>query len=665
MGLTLLLKAYGLNGRYDPPSLSGLTLLLVLLYDTPWEIAILESAGQTSFESPRMLMSRALDAIFALLAILYGYCTDSFPENTLTDFDYLYLVVPMRRQSTAAINVQPGSARFHSGEGSIKRRHALERFILTLSDQQLVTGLAVLMAGYIKICSLPLYYFNIVASLAWFSSTTHLATLGALQDFLISHPAVRNWRVMAMVLVLALLLLAQSPAWSHTDGSIPVFCVYKNADMVLDGTNLLTLITTIGLLFIVYVERIVRLYWLDVDWDFCDIVIEGLVKLLSGKNYREPSRVTAARDGAFAGEDKASITSSIRTERERIRHARFKSAMEHSNGRLRAYIIATLFVADEMSYAFVRQVTILICNFVYAITSTIVLRKDLPIEGIDGDQNEMGFGQLVPLVLLLVPALGLGEIYFGNHEDPGRFKHTDAHRCDSSTRPSETRLSEATPSQTSVSVGTSSTKHLAHDRPTSNENQFPTQDIVDEGCTGKPIQLEELLRFVIPGDRKDTGWALQQSHGYQINQSYSLEPSHRYIQDMSEEPKDTVSDNESNKSSSNTNTAASSSTSVTTADAASEVSSSTTVQQDPKRIPLKRVHTDIKYRRIFFGVFSFLFAFQLSFALALGGAFGEKGYQAAAVFLLVILAAAAIGIADGTRQRLLQIKEANLGADTK
>lgn len=51
-------------------------------------------------------------------------------------------------------------------EAKQRRRKGLEHFLLRLSDQQLVTRLAVMTAGYIKRYSMTIYHFNIVGALA-------------------------------------------------------------------------------------------------------------------------------------------------------------------------------------------------------------------------------------------------------------------------------------------------------------------------------------------------------------------------------------------------------------------------------------------------------------------------------------------------------------------
>ncbi len=100
-----------------------------------------------------------------------------------------------------------------------KRSEALTKFILSLSDQQLVTGLAILIASLSNQCRVTLYEFRIVVSLAWFSSTTHQSTLRVLQHYLFANKVVRNWRILAMVCLMIMLifgLIAQTGSAPQT-----------------------------------------------------------------------------------------------------------------------------------------------------------------------------------------------------------------------------------------------------------------------------------------------------------------------------------------------------------------------------------------------------------------------------------------------------------------
>jgi hypothetical protein len=70
---------------------------------------------------------------------------------------------------------------YQNNEASDKKKEDFEAIILAFSDQQLVTGLALLISIYIK-GDITVYTFQVATSLAWFSSTIHLATLVVLKE---------------------------------------------------------------------------------------------------------------------------------------------------------------------------------------------------------------------------------------------------------------------------------------------------------------------------------------------------------------------------------------------------------------------------------------------------------------------------------------------------
>lgn len=88
------------------------------------------------------------------------------------------------------------------------RKEAISRFILALSDTQLVTGLAVLLAGACNRKSIMVYELHIILSQAWLASTTHLATLDALRNHLRSYGIIRDIRVACMTILQLLLAVA-------------------------------------------------------------------------------------------------------------------------------------------------------------------------------------------------------------------------------------------------------------------------------------------------------------------------------------------------------------------------------------------------------------------------------------------------------------------------
>ena len=146
-----------------------------------------------------------------------------------------------------------------------RRSKGLERFILALSDQQLVTGMAVLIAGFFDPCSRSLYHFNIIAALGWFSSTCHLSTLSVLRIYLIEHPRVRDWRVVAMILIFFMLFIAQIFSFSSWDTGAPMQCVWRDilpGDASIESfiTSFLGMLSVSLFLIVAYSNRILRLY---------------------------------------------------------------------------------------------------------------------------------------------------------------------------------------------------------------------------------------------------------------------------------------------------------------------------------------------------------------------------------------------------------------------
>ena len=77
--------------------------------------------------------------------------------------------------------------------------NTIRSLVLSLSDQQLLTGIAMLTVGWIRHDTEKVYHFEIITDLTWLSSNAHQMTLWYLRDYFIAHPADRNWRVVTML----------------------------------------------------------------------------------------------------------------------------------------------------------------------------------------------------------------------------------------------------------------------------------------------------------------------------------------------------------------------------------------------------------------------------------------------------------------------------------
>lgn len=88
----------------------------------------------------------------------------------------------------------------------------LRRAVLIFSDQQAVTGIALLTSGYAQLRSgIASYHWQILVDLAWFSSITHLTTLTVLRSYFRDNHAARLWRSCFMLVTVTMLGVALLP----------------------------------------------------------------------------------------------------------------------------------------------------------------------------------------------------------------------------------------------------------------------------------------------------------------------------------------------------------------------------------------------------------------------------------------------------------------------
>lgn len=244
--------------------------------------------------------------------------------------------------------------------------------LLSLSDQQLLTGLAVLIAGFINHCSISVYHVNIVSELAWFSSSVHITTLEALKHFFQQEQrrTYRNLRVCLMgvmlLLMIALSVMQGHKDWVNSWNSLAQ-CLFDDLIGIISGTTAFWICFDIFSLLYGYGGSVLALYnrpsevaykWLfKIPENFMDIAVKMLQK--SGK-YR---LLSVALIKMFT------LLSLV----------------------LRGLMV--IFDSEYIDFAFVG------CWFARGVAA-IRSKCSFSASDIDGDENEMTFGQIVPILLL-------------------------------------------------------------------------------------------------------------------------------------------------------------------------------------------------------------------------------------------------------------------------
>lgn len=103
--------------------------------------------------------------------------------------------------------------------------------MLTMSDYQLITGLAVLISGYSQLPSgLSTEHWERIIDLAWFSSITHLCCLTFLREYFYRNRRAQIWRIPGMIILITLLSVALIPSAHYVDANVRILSASNGFD---------------------------------------------------------------------------------------------------------------------------------------------------------------------------------------------------------------------------------------------------------------------------------------------------------------------------------------------------------------------------------------------------------------------------------------------------
>lgn len=276
----------------------------------------------------------------------------------------------------------------------------IERIIINISDQLLLMGLAVLIAGFWTHCSISVYHFALVSDLAWLASNCHLITLAALEKYLRRRGTIRDWRVLLMT-CMAILLAASTVMQGHRvwyeSWPYNAQCVFENYVFPdVGGSPARWMYTKLVILFIDYPSSIGLLYQPSRDvwtrWlytkprELLERVIDGLV---ARKGTPLPHTNTA----------KGLLCSAALN---LVKISRVAWSV--------VYVLLTTVLTS-------RWINLVFCfaTFIYGLVS-LFQDKNIPRWKMDADENIMSFGQMVPILLLFSTFFVAKEAYVGEYQ---------------------------------------------------------------------------------------------------------------------------------------------------------------------------------------------------------------------------------------------------------
>ncbi|KAH6669543.1 hypothetical protein B0J14DRAFT_657637 [Halenospora varia] len=110
---------------------------------------------------------------------------------------------------------------------------ALGVVVVNLSDQQIITGLSVMIGGLSQLeAGIQAYHWQSIVNLAWCSSMTHLLTLSVLRNEVRSNKAISTFRILGMGMLIGLLICVMIPlgyliSITSPIGNFPAWCLYR------------------------------------------------------------------------------------------------------------------------------------------------------------------------------------------------------------------------------------------------------------------------------------------------------------------------------------------------------------------------------------------------------------------------------------------------------
>lgn len=358
----------------------------------------------------QVIISFLFSAYFTLFGTIYAYFAGLLPADILNTTDRIVFRANSRRVDS-------------------KWQGALHKGVMMFSDQQIVTGIAILVAGLAGLresSDISVYHFQVVIYLAWMSSNVHLTTLTVLRSYLQSKPALRTWRVTGMSILFVLLLAALAPTvhilWTYAMSDILTYYLTPleaQETAILLGNKLGQ-----GGLGIP-----VRCLWRGkVNQGLIGADRHGLELTSTSVNPDAISSYIAIiiayawKTGSLFERSRQELRYWLRDRPEYLLEKAIAERLKHkSRSRIRAryrFLVALyvhLVAVSDFIESFAASLWLLSLGLVWGTLQIVIPRRLMNISypGVLSQENNWEFGQLMPLFLLILPLAAVIEHFSG------------------------------------------------------------------------------------------------------------------------------------------------------------------------------------------------------------------------------------------------------------
>lgn len=327
------------------------------------------------------------------LLALYGFyfVKNSFSKDSINRLD-----------ETIIETAQKLVKKVSNHEQQIITQDVFRETILQFSDTQLVTGLAILLIGFGKTNTITAYHFSVVGDLANMAFVVHLSTIDIVAKEFEGRPQ-SWWRVFGIVAI-ALLTFASTIPWlnkyflSDKFGA-PVRCVWSSIPG--NTTPYQTTQAAVYLLFQLWAIATILYCFFPTLFDkqpfrFINAVFARLLSL-PDRAYRHANGKAHALQSL--GNDKTTMAFTI-----------WKIIARLTFGASFLTFLGTE-IAFSQAFQLMRNWAFLVLNLKEVFEFRAESNKEYQYK--EEDEDAWGFGQLVPLLLLILPISTLCEVWFG------------------------------------------------------------------------------------------------------------------------------------------------------------------------------------------------------------------------------------------------------------
>jgi len=256
----------------------------------------------------------------------------------------------------------------------------------------ILTGLAMLIAVFALHREKSVYHITIVADLVWFFSNVHLTTLTVLKTYLRQRPVLHTWRIVLMVCMASLLIAITwwqgHLAWYYSY-AFPAQCLWNDMygfSSAIGGRPNYWMMTDISLIAVFYPLAITYMF-------------DTPVLILDEWLYQEPKRLLRSEINDTPHQHlhppgRKSKAVSVKRLFHTIRLQPWTILYVLYLGP--ALLIHVVVTSTYLNYA------VDLFWFGYSLYFLVEDRK-IPSQNcatMDGNENAMGFGQIVPILLL-------------------------------------------------------------------------------------------------------------------------------------------------------------------------------------------------------------------------------------------------------------------------